>query len=134
MADYVRAAVETAVRIHEEDLPGDILIFLTGAWRSLSTHPGVYLAVGLRTTWRGQLVAFHRQRLHDASKYWMACGALRLKSCGRNTMFMIWIAAEHGEQQHDSTCVCKSHLRRLPVAGCCELTNLTEDSTCESSA
>ncbi len=27
----MRAAVETAVRIHEEDLPGDILIFLTGA-------------------------------------------------------------------------------------------------------
>ena len=31
VADYVRAAVETAVKIHEEDLPGDILIFLTGA-------------------------------------------------------------------------------------------------------
>jgi ATP-dependent RNA helicase DDX35 len=31
VADYVRAAVEAAVAIHEEDLPGDILIFLTGA-------------------------------------------------------------------------------------------------------
>ena len=32
MADYVRAAVEAAVKIHEEDLPGDILIFLTGPY------------------------------------------------------------------------------------------------------
>ncbi len=31
VADYVRAAVEAAMAIHEEDLPGDILIFLTGA-------------------------------------------------------------------------------------------------------
>jgi hypothetical protein len=28
--DYVRAAVEAAVAVHMEDLPGDILIFLTG--------------------------------------------------------------------------------------------------------
>ena len=31
VADYVRASVEAAVAIHEEDLPGDVLIFLTGA-------------------------------------------------------------------------------------------------------
>ena len=30
MSDYVQAAVNTAVSIHEQDLPGDILIFLTG--------------------------------------------------------------------------------------------------------
>lgn len=30
VSDYVRAAVTTAVSIHEQDLPGDILIFLTG--------------------------------------------------------------------------------------------------------
>ena len=37
MADYVRAAVETAIKIHEEDLPGDILIFLTGVrWPAAS--------------------------------------------------------------------------------------------------
>lgn len=29
-SDYIQAAVETAVNIHREDLPGDILIFLTG--------------------------------------------------------------------------------------------------------
>jgi hypothetical protein len=28
--DYLQTAVETAVNIHREDLPGDILIFLTG--------------------------------------------------------------------------------------------------------
>jgi hypothetical protein len=28
--DYVRAAVETAVKLHQEDLPGDILLFFTG--------------------------------------------------------------------------------------------------------
>lgn len=31
VTDYVQSAVETAVSIHQEDLPGDILIFLTGA-------------------------------------------------------------------------------------------------------
>ncbi|KAA6422608.1 MAG: putative ATP-dependent RNA helicase DHX35-like [Trebouxia sp. A1-2] len=30
VSDYVQAAVTTAVSIHEQDLPGDILIFLTG--------------------------------------------------------------------------------------------------------
>lgn len=30
VSDYVQAAVTTAVAIHEQDLPGDILIFLTG--------------------------------------------------------------------------------------------------------
>lgn len=29
-SDYVRAAVQTAADIHREDMPGDILIFLTG--------------------------------------------------------------------------------------------------------
>ncbi|KAG2488343.1 hypothetical protein HYH03_013033 [Edaphochlamys debaryana] len=29
-SDYVRAAVEAAVAIHEEEIPGDVLIFLTG--------------------------------------------------------------------------------------------------------
>ena len=33
-ADYVRAAVQAAADIHREDIPGDILVFLTGA-RSL---------------------------------------------------------------------------------------------------
>lgn len=28
--DYLRAAVETCVDIHREDVPGDILVFLTG--------------------------------------------------------------------------------------------------------
>ena len=28
--DYLQAAVQAAVNIHREDLPGDILIFLTG--------------------------------------------------------------------------------------------------------
>ena len=30
VSHYVQAAVTTAVSIHEQDLPGDILIFLTG--------------------------------------------------------------------------------------------------------
>lgn len=30
VSDYVQAAVTTAVSIHEQDLPGDILVFLTG--------------------------------------------------------------------------------------------------------
>ena len=30
VSDYVQAAVTTAVSIHEQDLPGDILMFLTG--------------------------------------------------------------------------------------------------------
>lgn len=30
VADYVQAAVATAVALHDQDLPGDILIFLTG--------------------------------------------------------------------------------------------------------
>ena len=30
-ADYVRAAVQAAADTHREDLPGDILLFLTGA-------------------------------------------------------------------------------------------------------
>ena len=30
VADYVQAAVTTAVALHDQDLPGDILIFLTG--------------------------------------------------------------------------------------------------------
>lgn len=34
-ADYVQSAVEAALAIHQEDLPGDILIFLTGQ----SLHP-----------------------------------------------------------------------------------------------
>jgi hypothetical protein len=29
-ADYVQAAVETVVDIHREDVPGDVLVFLTG--------------------------------------------------------------------------------------------------------
>jgi hypothetical protein len=29
-ANYVRAAVETVIDIHKEDLPGDVLVFLTG--------------------------------------------------------------------------------------------------------
>ncbi len=29
-ADYVRAAVQAAADIHREDIPGDILVFLTG--------------------------------------------------------------------------------------------------------
>lgn len=28
--DYIKASVETAIKIHENDVPGDILIFLTG--------------------------------------------------------------------------------------------------------
>ena len=30
VSDYVQAAVTTAVALHDQDLPGDILIFLTG--------------------------------------------------------------------------------------------------------
>jgi len=30
VSDYIQAAVTTAVAVHEQDLPGDILIFLTG--------------------------------------------------------------------------------------------------------
>ena len=30
MGNYVTAAVEAAVSLHQDDLPGDILIFLTG--------------------------------------------------------------------------------------------------------
>lgn len=43
-SDYVRCAVETVVAIHQEDLPGDILVFLTGqeevesAVSQLNTH------------------------------------------------------------------------------------------------
>ena len=33
-ADYVRAAVSAAVDIHKVDLPGDILVFLTGQVRA----------------------------------------------------------------------------------------------------
>lgn len=29
-ADYVQTAVETVVDIHREDVPGDVLVFLTG--------------------------------------------------------------------------------------------------------
>lgn len=29
-ADYIQAAVETTVNLHKEDLPGDVLLFLTG--------------------------------------------------------------------------------------------------------
>jgi hypothetical protein len=36
-SDYVQAAVQTVVDIHREDVPGDVLVFLTGgcvnAWR-----------------------------------------------------------------------------------------------------
>ena len=49
MADYVRGAVETAVRIHEEDLPGDILIFLTGAQISVSLH--LFCGASLQLEW-----------------------------------------------------------------------------------
>lgn len=28
--DYIKAAVETVVDIHREDVPGDVLLFLTG--------------------------------------------------------------------------------------------------------
>lgn len=28
--DYIKASVETAIKIHENDVPGNILIFLTG--------------------------------------------------------------------------------------------------------
>lgn len=37
-SDYVRAAVQTAADIHREDMPGDILIFLTGALFLDRTH------------------------------------------------------------------------------------------------
>jgi len=52
VADYVRAAVETAVQIHEEDLPGDILIFLTGTHR-LAPPSGLNVFVGSHRTWHG---------------------------------------------------------------------------------
>ena len=32
-SDYIRAAVSAAVEIHKVDLPGDILVFLTGQVR-----------------------------------------------------------------------------------------------------
>lgn len=35
-ADYVQAAVETVVDIHREDVPGDVLVFLTGVVRVAS--------------------------------------------------------------------------------------------------
>lgn len=31
VADYVKASIDTVIRIHEEELPGDILVFLTGS-------------------------------------------------------------------------------------------------------
>jgi hypothetical protein len=34
-SDYVRAAVQAAADIHQEDMPGDILIFLTGVFPPL---------------------------------------------------------------------------------------------------
>jgi hypothetical protein len=33
-ADYVQAAVEAVVDIHREDVPGDVLVFLTGVTRT----------------------------------------------------------------------------------------------------
>jgi ATP-dependent RNA helicase DDX35 len=30
VADYVQAAVQTVVDLHREDVPGDVLVFLTG--------------------------------------------------------------------------------------------------------
>lgn len=39
-SDYIQAAVETAVNIHREDLPGDILIFLTGQDECEAGEPG----------------------------------------------------------------------------------------------
>jgi ATP-dependent RNA helicase DDX35 len=29
-SDYVKAAVNTVVELHREDVPGDVLVFLTG--------------------------------------------------------------------------------------------------------
>ena len=31
VADYVKASIDTVIRIHEEEMPGDILVFLTGS-------------------------------------------------------------------------------------------------------
>jgi ATP-dependent RNA helicase DDX35 len=37
-SDYVQAAVQTVVDIHREDVPGDVLVFLTGDMSVPSTH------------------------------------------------------------------------------------------------
>ncbi len=38
-ANYVHAAVAAAVDVHKADLPGDVLVFLTGQQVSSSTQP-----------------------------------------------------------------------------------------------
>ena len=36
-SDYVKAAVNTVVELHREDVPGDVLVFLTGQVSSASS-------------------------------------------------------------------------------------------------
>lgn len=47
-SNYVRSAVEAAVEIHREDLPGDILIFLTGEKLTCSHVAGMALSTAQR--------------------------------------------------------------------------------------
>jgi hypothetical protein len=49
-ADYVKAAVNTVVDLHREDVPGDVLVFLTGqvgGWKGFGKGKGTRVGIAL---------------------------------------------------------------------------------------
>jgi ATP-dependent RNA helicase DDX35 len=74
-SDYVRAAVEAAVNIHIEDLPGDILIFLTGQEECERA------ASWLREEERNLAAAFKEQRNRYSSQEYHGSSRKKLVPC-----------------------------------------------------